>query len=149
MNIRPTVPMDLLPVFLASAADLVHVLAKKVWARKRGKRGGLLVRLRRRGARTALPGIFLSNVRSLGNKMDELSLLMRRNKDFATSCVLCFTETWLNERIPDCALELQGFGLFRADRHCALSGKSRGGGLCFYTETKALETCSEELQSVV
>uniref|UniRef100_A0A3B4A3B1 Uncharacterized protein n=1 Tax=Periophthalmus magnuspinnatus TaxID=409849 RepID=A0A3B4A3B1_9GOBI len=86
-----------------------------------------------RGARTPLPGIFLSNVRSLSNKTDELALLMRRNKDFSSSCVLCFTETWLNERILDCALQLEGFQLLRADRQRGLSGgKTKGGSVCFY-----------------
>ncbi|XP_076735994.1 uncharacterized protein LOC143412342 [Maylandia zebra] len=54
------------------------------------------------------------------------------NRDFASSCVLCFTESWLSEDIPDCALKLEGFHLLRADRQAALSGKTKGGGVCFY-----------------
>ncbi|KAK7898229.1 hypothetical protein WMY93_019082 [Mugilogobius chulae] len=133
LNIRTSTPSDLLPVFLVAAADLANFLTKKVRRRRRGKRAGVLVRLRRRGSRSPLPGIFLSNVRSLCNKTDELTLLMRRNKDFSTSCVLCFTETWLNEQIPDRALHLEGFQLLRGDRQRDLSGgKTKGGGVCFY-----------------
>ncbi|TWW71072.1 hypothetical protein D4764_17G0005550 [Takifugu flavidus] len=120
--------LDMATVLLA---DLVYFLAQKVRRRRRGRRAGALARLRRRGSRTALPGIFLSNANSLCNKMDELKLLMRI-KDFSTSCVLCFTETWFRKETPDSALLLKGFQLFRADRDLALSGKRAGGGVCFY-----------------
>lgn len=77
---------------------------------------GALVKLHERGLRTTLPSIHLANLRSLPNKMDELLLLTRTNKDFLNSAALCFTETWLREAIPDNALHLPGFQLFRADR---------------------------------
>ncbi|XP_051580982.1 uncharacterized protein LOC127456496 isoform X1 [Myxocyprinus asiaticus] len=79
-----------------------------------------------------LPSIHLANLRSLPNKTDELHLLTHTNKDFSTSATLCFTETWLSEVIPDSALHLPGFQLFRADRIAELTGKTRGGGTCFY-----------------
>ncbi|KAL0153349.1 hypothetical protein M9458_051345 [Cirrhinus mrigala] len=56
----------------------------------------------------------------------------RTNKDFSNSAALCFTETWLNDAIPDGALHLPGYQLFRADRDTESTGKSRGGGTCFY-----------------
>ncbi|KAK3548881.1 hypothetical protein QTP70_021256, partial [Hemibagrus guttatus] len=160
MNIRATTPVDLFPSFLASTADLLAILIKearnKVKSRRRGKRSGVLVRLRRRGLRTPLPGIFLSNVRSLCNKMDELTLQMNKNRDFPTSCVLCFTETWLCDAIPDSALQLGGFNLYRADRHTELSGKTKGGGICFYTnnswcnDVKVLsQLCSPDLEAFI
>jgi len=80
-----------------------------------------------------LPGIFLSNVHSISNKLDKLQLLVSRNRDFSSSFVLCFTETWLCGSIPDLALQLGGFQLLRADCDAELSGKSKGGGICFYT----------------
>ncbi|KAK0134739.1 hypothetical protein N1851_029630 [Merluccius polli] len=85
-----------------------------------------------RGLRTPLPGIFLSNVRSLPNKLEELQLLLGKNRDFPSSAVLCFTETWLSGLIPDSELHLAGFQLCRADRDTELSGKTKGGGICFY-----------------
>ena len=90
------------------------------------------MRLRQRGLRTPLPGIFLSNVRSLPNKLEELQLLLGKNRDFPSSAVLCFTETWLSGLIPDSALHLAGFQLCRVDRDTELSGKTKGGGICFY-----------------
>ncbi|KAK3571270.1 hypothetical protein QTP86_005911 [Hemibagrus guttatus] len=160
MNIRATTPVDLFPSFLASTADLLAILIKearnKVKSRRRGKRSGVLVRLRRRGLRTPLPGIFLSNVHSLCNKMDELTLQMNKNRDFPTSCVLCFMETWLCDAIPDSALQLGGFNLYRADRHTELSGKTQGGGICFYTnnswcnDVKVLsQLCSPDLEAFI
>ncbi len=100
--------------------------------RRRGKRAGTLMQLRQRGFRMPLPSIHLANLHSLPNKTDELLLLSRTNKDFSNSAALCFTETWLNDAIPDSALHLPGFQLFRADRDTESTGKSRGGGTCFY-----------------
>lgn len=98
MNIRITTPSDLFPSFLMGSVELLDILVKgaltfasAVKHRKRGKRARVFVRLRHRRLRTALPGIFLSNVRSLCNKVDELQLLVGRNRDFSTSSVLCFT----------------------------------------------------------
>ncbi|KAK7919117.1 hypothetical protein WMY93_010401 [Mugilogobius chulae] len=79
---------------------------------------------------------------------------MRRNKNFSTSCVLCFTETWLNKQIPDRALHLEGFQLLRGDRQRDLSGgKTKGGGVCFYinnawcSDVKVIsEHCSPALE---
>ncbi len=118
----------LLDVLVGGAA----VLVKRALRRKRGKRAGALVKLRERGFRTALPSIHLANLRSLPNKMDELLLLTRTNKDFSNCAALCFTETWPSKTIPDNALHLPGYQLFRSDHITELTGKTRGGGLCFY-----------------
>ncbi|KAK3511758.1 hypothetical protein QTP70_021781, partial [Hemibagrus guttatus] len=107
-------------------------LFKRFKKRKRGKRAGAFVKLRQRGFRTVLPSIHLANLRSLPNKMDELLLLSRTNKDFSNSAALCFTESWLNDATRDSALNLPCFQLFRADRVAESAGKSRGGGTCFY-----------------
>ncbi|KAK3513874.1 hypothetical protein QTP70_032885, partial [Hemibagrus guttatus] len=86
--------------------------------------------------------------------MDELLLLSRTNKDFSNSAALCFTESWLNDAIPDSALNLPGFQLFRADRVAESAGKSRGGGTCFYinerwcTDVTALKKmCCPDLEA--
>ncbi|KAK3563998.1 hypothetical protein QTP86_006251 [Hemibagrus guttatus] len=113
---------------IGGAVALFKCFKKRKW----GKRAGALVKLRQRGFRTVLPSIHLANLRSLPNKMDELLLLSRTNKDFSNSAALCFTESWLNDAIPDSALNLPGFQLFRADRVTESAGKSRGGGTCFY-----------------
>ncbi len=139
LDIRNSTPDNLLPTFehsdvlldiLVGGAAFLFKRSRR--RRKRGKRAGALVKSRQRGLRTPLPSIHLANLRSLANKSDELQLLTRTNKDFLNSAVLCFTETWLNGAIPDSALHLSGFQLFRADRVTESSGKTRGGGLCFY-----------------
>ncbi|KAK3530146.1 hypothetical protein QTP86_015155 [Hemibagrus guttatus] len=119
-------------------------LFKRFKKRKRGKRAGTLVKLRQRGFRTVLPSIHLENLRSLPNKMDELLLLSRTNKDFSNSAALCFTESWLNDAIPDSALNLPGFQLFRADRVAESAGKSRGGGTCFYINERWCTDAKED-----
>ncbi len=108
------------------------MLFRRYRSRRWGKRAGALVKLHQRGLRTPLPSIHLANLRSLPNKTDELLLLSRTNKDFSNSAALCFTETWLKDTIPDSVLHLPNFQLIRADREAESTGKSRGGGTCFY-----------------
>ncbi|KAK0151060.1 hypothetical protein N1851_007806 [Merluccius polli] len=152
-NIRVTTPDDLFPTFLLPTLEILYILVKGVHSfahtvkrRRRGRWAGALVRLRQRGLHTPLPGIFLSNVRSLPNK----------NRDFPSSAVLCFTETWLSGLIPDSALHLAGFQLCRADRDTELSGKTKGGGICFYINsgwcndvTVIQQHCSPDLESFI
>lgn len=57
---------------------------------KRGRRAGALVRLRRCKHRDPLPSIIPSNVRSLADKTDELSLLISSRCDIADCSVMCF-----------------------------------------------------------
>ena len=86
LNIRETTSADYFSTFLCSSVELLDILVKGTLTciralkrHRRGKRAGTLVRLRSRGLRTPLPGIFLSNVRSISNKLDELQLLVSRN----------------------------------------------------------------------
>ncbi len=77
-----------------------------------------------------LPSIHLANL--LPNKTVKLLLLSRTNKDFSNSAALRFTETWLNDAVPDSVLHLPNFQLIRADHDTESRRKSRGGGTCFY-----------------
>ncbi len=117
----------LLDIVVGGAATLFRRFRTRRW----GKRAGALVKLRQRGLRTPLPSIHLANLRTLPNKTEKL-LLSRTNKDFSNSAALCFTETWLNDAIPDSVLYLPNFQLIRADRDAESTGKSRGGGTCIY-----------------
>ncbi|XP_049336921.1 uncharacterized protein LOC125802521 [Astyanax mexicanus] len=99
--------------------------------RKRGKRAGVLVRLRRRAHRPPLPTLLLANVQSLDNKLCELHARIAFQREIRDCSVICLTETWLSADIPDHAIEPAGFSLHRADRSKELSGKSKGGGVCF------------------
>ncbi len=160
LNIRQNTPQNLLPDFDYSDVLLDIVvggavaLVKRFRTRRWGKRAGALVKLRQRGFRTPLPSIHLVNLRSLPNKTDELLLLTRTNKDFSNSAVLCFTETWLNDAITDSVLHLPNFQLIRADRDAESTGKSRGGGTCFYinerwcTDVTVLKMCCSDLETL-
>ncbi len=98
--------------------------------RKRGKRGGIRARLRANPTRPALLTLMLSNVRSLENKLDLIQLSRSTQHEARDCCVFVFTETWLNDNIPDSAIQLNRLTCYRADRDTALSG--RGVGLCVY-----------------
>lgn len=119
---------------------------------KRGRRSGLLARLRQQPHKPPLPSIILTNARSITNKMDELRLQVAANKFIADSCILLITETWLHALVPDGAIELAGRTAFRWDRNKD-SGKSKGGGLCIYvhnnwcTNTTIIDRhCSADLE---
>ncbi len=103
--------------------------------RKRGRRGGVRCRLRRRAFKTPLPSIILSNVRSLKNKLDLLHAKCLMDASFREACVLAVTESWLDESVPDAEVALDGFELLRADR-TSNSGKLRGGGVCMYINSQ-------------
>ncbi|XP_062394808.1 ribonuclease inhibitor-like isoform X2 [Sardina pilchardus] len=96
---------------------------------KRGKRAGARAQLK--ANRPPIPTLFLANVRSLDNKMDLLRLRLSVSTEMKHCAVLCLTETWLNNNMPDSAFQIDGLQLFRADRDHR-SGKTRGGGLCVY-----------------
>ncbi len=80
--------------------------------RKRGRRGGVRQRLRKRGSRPPLPSMILSNVRSLRNKMDTLRTLTRGCFEYRESCIMLFTETWLHPEIPDGLVEIEGHFIY-------------------------------------
>ena len=79
--------------------------------------------------RPVLPSMIMGNVQSLTNKMDELHACLRL-RDFRNSSIMCFTETWLNEKHHD--PNLDGFSFVRADRDKNVTGKAKGGGVCLY-----------------
>lgn len=122
-----------LPRNISLPLDCRCILRRKTKQKKRGSRRGIRNRLRRRGSRHPLPVMTLSNVRSLNNKLDELSLLLRYDEDFRRSNLICLTETWLNDQ---CAVELPGYTTIRADRDRRLSGKSIGGGLLMFVDQR-------------
>ncbi len=110
-----------------------------VWAarrrkrrRKRGKRAAVLVRLKRCAFRPPLPTILLANVQSLDNKFCELRACISYQRETRDCCVIFLTETWMSAMVPDSAIELTGFSVLRSDRMKGLTGKIRGGGVCFY-----------------
>ncbi len=44
---------------------------------------------------------------------------------------MCFSETWLNDKITNNNVAMDGFEMFRMDRQ-KVSGKKKGGGVCTY-----------------
>ena len=99
---------------------------------KRGKRGGIRARLTANPHKPSIPTVVLANVRSLDNKLDYIRLLRSTQRTVRDCCVFVFTETWLSDSVPDCAIQLDQLTCYRADRARVAGGKTRGGGLCVY-----------------
>ena len=74
---------------------------------------GLDARLCKQPHRPALPSLFLSNVKSITHKMDELELQMATTSFVQNCSVIFITETWLHSLIPDAAVKLAGHTLHR------------------------------------
>ncbi len=115
---------------LFTSEPFVWAARPKKRKRKRGKRAGVLVRLRHRAFRP-LPTILLANVQSLDNKLCELRAHISYQRETRDCCVICLTETWMSAMVPDSAIELTGFSVHLSDRTKELTGKSRVG-VCFY-----------------
>ncbi len=77
---------------------------RKKRKRKREKRAGILVRLRRRAFRPPLSTILLANVQSLDNKFCELRARISYQRETRDCCVICLTETWVSAMVPDSAI---------------------------------------------
>ncbi len=115
-----------------SLTDAIRARRRRKRCERGRKCGGIRARLRANPTRPALPTLMLSNVRSLENKLDLIQLTRSTQHEARDCCVFVFTETWLNDNIPDSAIQLNKLTCYRADRDKTLSGKSRGGGLCLY-----------------
>ncbi|XP_032423388.1 uncharacterized protein LOC116723007 [Xiphophorus hellerii] len=112
------------------------VVPKELWRRRRGCRSGAKRRGKRRRHKPAIPAIIVGNVRSLGNKTDEITALVRTQKDYRECSIFCFTETWLHSLIPDSSVEVPGFSLVRGDRDLSKSRKKKGGGVALYVSER-------------
>ncbi len=75
---------------------------------------------------TSLSSLFLSNSRSLINKIDELSGTVSN----LSADIVVITETWLSSAIDNAVINLSGYTTLRRDR----SDGRRGEGVCLYTK---------------
>ncbi|KAF7648519.1 hypothetical protein LDENG_00155780, partial [Lucifuga dentata] len=97
-------------------------IPKELRKRRRGCRAGVERREKKRKYRPYLPSIIMGNVRSLMNKVDELAVLTRSQKEYRECSLMCFTETWLNDHIHDSNVAITSFQTVRADRNRRESG---------------------------
>lgn len=65
--------------------------------------------------------------------MDYLKLDLSSKWEMRDCCAIILTETWLNLSVLDDAVSIELLTIFRSDRSCVLSEKSRGGGVYIYT----------------
>ncbi len=103
-----------------------------VWAARRGNAAGKKGReLASSSDWDAVPFDLLSQpfcwlTFSHCNWLCELRARISYQRETRDCCVICFTETWMSAMVPDSA------HVHRSDRTKELTGKSRGGGICFY-----------------
>jgi len=103
--------------------------------RKRGRRGGIKARNKRRKSRPFLPAVLFGNSRMLGNKLDELHCCTKWCQDYRDASAIAFVETWFHCNNTNDETTLDGFHLYRRDR-TEESLKSKGGGVCIYVNNR-------------
>ncbi len=68
----------------------------------------------------------LSNIRSLENNLDLIQLSRSTQHEARDCCVFVFTETWLNDNMPDSTIQLHGLNCYRADRDSSQTNNTDG-----------------------
>lgn len=115
---------------------IIHQIPREIKKPLRGCCAGSKLKAKKRRFKPAVPAIMMGNVNSYHNKCDELLALVKHHRSFRESSLICLTETWLTDIIPDTAVELPGFTLVRADRDVKSSGKNKGGGLALFVNNR-------------
>ena len=72
-----------------------------------------------------MPAVTFGNYRSIQAKINEQRANCRFMYQYREACCLAFTETWLDERIPDAAIDVPSFTIIRSDRD-PNSNKNKG-----------------------
>lgn len=104
--------------------------------RQRGCRAGVKLRMKKRRFKLCIPIIITVNVMSLVNKIDELESLVKTQRKYKECSMMCFTESWLHEQIPNSNMTIPGFHTVQADRDTTASGKKKGGGLVVFMNSR-------------
>ena len=91
------------------------------------------------------PSLYLANVQSMDNKVDKLKAKISSQRDIGDCNILCFTETWLSLDILSPSIQPSGFSVHRTDSNKELSGKKKGGSVCFMNYSWC--DCDKELKS--
>ncbi|XP_053493480.1 uncharacterized protein LOC128615428 [Ictalurus furcatus] len=112
------------------------VIPEEIRRRRRGSRAGLKRRERKKRYKPFIPSVITGNVRSLSNKMEELTALTRLQREYRECSIMCFTKTWLNDLSTDSLVTLDGFQLVRADRKAKESSKRKGGGIAMFVNER-------------
>ena len=71
----------------------------------------------------SIPSLKLTNANRIMNKLDELFLIVSAG----SFDLVCITESWLSPQVPDSAVRMPDFVLYRRDRVDGI-----GGGVMFY-----------------
>ena len=155
LSVPKGVNLDKIPTEILRNSNEDYKNSRRTKKRRRGKRGGKLVKLRRRNRHPVLPCIFLSNVQRLSNKTEELRARSEIQRDYRDCHAFIYSETWLDASRPDSLVEPPGFSIYREDRNREVTGKTQGGGVCILvnnqwcSDTKVLSSsCSPDLESI-
>jgi len=121
-------------------ASIVHSISEELRRRRRGRRARAKVKARLAAKwwkyKPSVPLFIMGNVTSLTNKTDDLAALVRTDRTFRESSLLCLSETWLTQNTSDANVDVPGFTTVRVDRDCRRIGKRKGGGLALFINNR-------------
>ena len=83
-----------------------------------------------------MPNILVTNARSIVQKVDELQSVFENNNVH----IACITESWLNDCVPSCLVNIDGYVCYRRDRR---DGRRGGGVVCYVRNDVQCQRLSE------
>ena len=99
------------------------IIPNEIRKRRRGKRGGIRLKNRLKHNKPFAPVVTFGNCRSLYPKIDELRANCRFLHQYREASCIAFTETWLDSKITDSALEIPDFKLITHGQRLRLREK--------------------------
>ena len=117
MTLAKSTPHQTLPQSLQNSIPIINSQPRKHAKFNKGTNLANCIRIKINGMQEVaseefVPNIVLTNVMSLVPKMDELEHVIREY----SADIAFITESWLKNSIPDEAIDIGGYRVFRRDR---------------------------------
>ena len=102
-------------VYVEQFKDIIPSEMKR---RKRGKRAGIRIQIKKRKCRIPMPTFNFGNIRSLRaeNKIDQINCYVKYYQSYKNICILALSESWLVHSDPSESYTIEGYSLYRCDR---------------------------------
>lgn len=103
-----------------------HPIPTELWKQFRRCRAGAKLNAKRWRYNSFLPSVLMGIINSLLNEC-YIAALVRTRRLHRECSLMCFTETWLNDNVPDSYVNLSGFCIVQVDRDAKMTSKNKSG----------------------
>ena len=131
-------PFEMLPSCPSTHSDSSHSINRQGKKKKRGRKGGVRQKLKKLKGGRAFCDTVKRSLTSVDNGRVVGKYQLHARVQCSEACLLAFTETWLDDRVHNHELTVDGFGAaLRLDRNKQDTRKEQGGGRCLSTNSGA------------